>query len=513
MARQQQKDYKFTPGGAGVGTVKIPGNYEIADILTIINATDQTFIYNFADPDLGATVSFAKVLDADFPTAQDGVTTITLTVSTSSMNANDSLAIYIETEAQYIRPWPFGTDAVERMRTANPQSLIDADFEYGLQNTKWQSLSLNNDIPSIYEFPGSEMTLDVAGYATFIVSGTISSSGDTSIEIANQQGTTTPPWTADDYALVVNPYVANPPPTTHLTSTAPSSNQRTLTVANAAAFVSGDELVMVQLPSTNTTTMAGAITSGATTTFALTSTSGINIDDMLLVNTAEGSSIVWELVAVTGVSSPNVTVVRRRLNTNSGNVNINNGAGVRKVANVEIALVSTIDTITSLSVNRGWMNTTPVRDLTAGSIIQKLNKDPGTGSGANVEIVKLTTIGTAAGNAATIARGQLGTTAVTAAPEGSLLIRLCGIFQAGNAEVPVIAVDTDAHGISANAFVSTAQHNNSNTEGLYQVQQAETNYITYYPRKLTGLQLGYPLNKFDTQVRRAAAFTGATIVG
>ena len=54
MARQQQKDYVFTPGGAGVGTVKIPGNFEIADILTILNATDQTFIYNFADPDLGA---------------------------------------------------------------------------------------------------------------------------------------------------------------------------------------------------------------------------------------------------------------------------------------------------------------------------------------------------------------------------------------------------------------------------------------------------------------------------
>ena len=60
MARQQLKDYKFTPGGAGVGTVKIPGNYDIADILTVLNATDQTFIYIFADPELGGTVTFSK---------------------------------------------------------------------------------------------------------------------------------------------------------------------------------------------------------------------------------------------------------------------------------------------------------------------------------------------------------------------------------------------------------------------------------------------------------------------
>ena len=100
MARQQQKDYLVTPGGAGVGTVKWPGNYDSADILTILNATDQTFIYNFADPDLGGIVTFSKVYDSDFPTAQDGVTTVTLTTSTSTMSASDSLAIYIETEAQ-----------------------------------------------------------------------------------------------------------------------------------------------------------------------------------------------------------------------------------------------------------------------------------------------------------------------------------------------------------------------------------------------------------------------------
>ena len=510
MARQQLKDYKFTPGGAGVGTVKIPGNYDIADILTVLNATDQTFIYNFADPELGGTVTFSKAYDVDFPRAQDGVTTLTLTASASTMSANDNLALYIETEAQYIRPWPFGTDAVERMRTSNPQSLIDADFEYGLQNTKWQSISLNNDVPSIYELPGSELHVGTAGYVTFIASGTISSSGDTSIEISNQSGEATPSWEQNDYALVVNPYVANPPPTTYITANVTNSNQRSITVANAQPYIAGDELIMVQLPGTSTTTVSTlAITSGTTTTFTLTSTSGIIVDDMLLVQT--NTTNLWELVCVTGVSSPNITVVRRRLGTNSGNVNIDVGNSVRKVNNIEIAQVSSIDNGTSFSLNRGWMNTESVENMLAGSVIQKLNKDPGTGSGANVEIVKLTTIGTTEGNVAVIARGQLGTTAISAAPQGSPIIRLTGVFQAGNQEIPLVGIRIPTHEITANSFISTGQHSNSNTEGLYQVIDADTNYITYYPRILTGLQLGFTLNKFDTQVRKSAAFAGATI--
>jgi len=510
MARQQQKDYVFTPGGAGSGTVKIPGKYDISDILTILNATDQIFIYNFADPELGAIVTFSDAYDSSFPTAQDGVTTLTLTASTSTMSASDSLAIYLETQAQYIRPWPFGTDAVERMRVSSPQSLIDADFEYGLQNTKWQSLSLNNDIPSLYELPGSEWNVDTAGYITFLGAGTISNNSDTSITLYNQSGTRTSNWVQNDYALVINPHVANPPATTRLTANVTNSNQRTLTVADTTGIVANDELVIVALPATNnTTTATTAITSGATTTLTLAATTGIVAGTMLMVQT--DTTNIWELAMVTAVSNPNVTVVRRRLNSNSGNVNISIGNGVRVVSNVEIARVQNVISSTSLNLDRGWMNTTSISDLRSGTVIQKLNKDPGTASGSNVEIVQLTTVGTEVGNTAVIARGQLDTTAVSAAPEGSLMIRLTGIFQAGSSEIPRIGIYVTSHGFVAHNFISTTNHGNSNTEGLYQIISATTNVMTYYPRRLTGLQLGYPLNRQDTQVRKAAAFTGATI--
>lgn len=509
MARQQQKDYKFTPGGAGVGTVKFPGNYDIAEILTILNATSQTFIYNFADPELGAIVTFSKSYDSDFPQSQDGVTTVTLNISTSSMSSTDQLAIYIETEAQSIRPWPFGTDAVERMRVSNPQSLIDADFEYGLQNTKWQSLSMNNDVPSLYELPGSELNITTSGYASLIGQGDITNNTDTTINLSNQSGISTANWELNDYALIVNPYVANPPPTTYITVSAVNSNQRGITVANAQPFSSGDEVIMVQLPATNQTTVSNAITSGDTTTITVFDGSAFLPGQHIFVQTNQTN--LWELMTVTNVATNTLTVIRRRLGTNSANLSINLDRGVRIASNIEIAQVVTVDSSTSFSLNRGWMNTTPVRDMIVGSVIQKLNKDPGTSSGANVEIVKLTTVGNTQGNAAVITRGQLGTTAITSAPAGSVIIRLVGIFQAGNSEIPLVGSYIFENNHTANTFISTAQHNNSNTEGLYQVIQADTNYLFWYPRRLTGLQLGYTLNKFDTQIRKAGSFTGSLL--
>ena len=155
MARQQIKNYVFSPAGAGVGTVKIPGNFSNAQIIAILNATKQSFIYNFADSTLLGTITWSSIPDTNFPQSIDGVTTITLSTSTSTQSASDKLAIYVE--VNYPAQRPFATDAVERLRVANPQSLIDADFEYGLQKTKWQSLFTKNDNPIIYEIPGSDV--------------------------------------------------------------------------------------------------------------------------------------------------------------------------------------------------------------------------------------------------------------------------------------------------------------------------------------------------------------------
>ena len=58
-----------------------------------------------------------------------------------------------------VRPYNFGTDAIERMRVSLGESVIDADFEYGLQATKWQNYQEVRKTPSFYEIPGTDLVV------------------------------------------------------------------------------------------------------------------------------------------------------------------------------------------------------------------------------------------------------------------------------------------------------------------------------------------------------------------
>jgi hypothetical protein len=137
MAKKLIRDYAFTPGIAGVGTVRIPGRYALEQLLLITNVTDNVILYSFGNGTYaGTTVTFVAGNDAvNFPAIdqrQDGYTIITLATNTSTQSSTDKLQIFVdETESTgvIVRPWSFGTDAIERMRVSNPESLIDADFE------------------------------------------------------------------------------------------------------------------------------------------------------------------------------------------------------------------------------------------------------------------------------------------------------------------------------------------------------------------------------------------------
>jgi hypothetical protein len=163
MAKQLQRTYVFTPGAAGVGNIQIPGKIDQAQLLVITNVTTNSFLYNFADPTYaGTTVTFVRGNNASFPKTDqntDGYTQITLAVDTSSMLATHNIQIFTERTELITRPWPMGTDAFERTRVAAPQSMLDADFEYGLQPTKWQQIETMRGYPSIYEIPGTDQTL------------------------------------------------------------------------------------------------------------------------------------------------------------------------------------------------------------------------------------------------------------------------------------------------------------------------------------------------------------------
>ena len=62
-------------------------------------------------------------------------------------------------------------DPTNKLRTSNPQALIDTDFEYGVQNSKWESAALISNRP--FTFPGSAYLTNVSSMAMSTGSRTV----------------------------------------------------------------------------------------------------------------------------------------------------------------------------------------------------------------------------------------------------------------------------------------------------------------------------------------------------
>lgn len=74
-------------------------------------------------------------------------TIIVLSFNTASMSANDDLQFVLDQTENEIIPVEAYRDPVSKFRVSTAQSLIDTDFEYGSQPTKWETLSLVNNRP------------------------------------------------------------------------------------------------------------------------------------------------------------------------------------------------------------------------------------------------------------------------------------------------------------------------------------------------------------------------------
>lgn len=508
MARQRINQYVFAPGTSGLGTIKVQGRINLDEFLAIYNTTDGICIYNFGDPALGGTVTWAAGTTADFPTAYDGVTTLTLDADTSSMSAGDKLAVWVESQQIYTQPYGFGNDAIGRARIANPEALIDADFEYGLQNTKWQNYSVNNNIPGFFEYTGADINFSTNGYVAMIAGDdVITSNIDTSVRLSNSGS---PEWVVDDYALLISQTQGNTTPftSTYLTSAIPSPQERALTVASTTGFSVGDNVVIIPRPTSGGTTIATSITSTATTSVVVTSAAGAGIVDGCYVIVQTDTANVYEVMAVTNVSTNTLTVTRQTNNTNGAGANITSGNAIYVVPAIEVARVLEIANGTEIDLNRGWYNIPSVSSAATGSIIQKLS--------ANVELIQHTAISTAVNGAQTITRGEFSSTPLTAAGAGSLMVRMTGMYNAStNTEIPLVAVNAPDHGIGEGEgeYCTVINGVDSDVEGINIVSALgyNTNNFSYYPHRDPSLALGYPLNQTDTVVREAYPFTGADL--
>lgn len=146
--------YTFSPS---TKTITITNRYlRQEQIMLITNVTRNTVIYNFSDPALG----LASITNVP-PTNSMATNTCTLVLNynTTAMNAADRLAILVDEQDQSFTPSEVLTDPVNKFRTSSPQALIDTDFEYSTQATKWESLAMINNRPFAYYNTSSPITI------------------------------------------------------------------------------------------------------------------------------------------------------------------------------------------------------------------------------------------------------------------------------------------------------------------------------------------------------------------
>ena len=109
-------------------------------------------LYNFSDPlKSGST----------FYDAERDKTIMTFVHDTSHLDPLDQIQIFVDLQDQKIDFSETFTDPVSKLRVSNPQNLIDTDFEYGLQPTKWETVELVNNVPAFYSSSSDYSIADV----------------------------------------------------------------------------------------------------------------------------------------------------------------------------------------------------------------------------------------------------------------------------------------------------------------------------------------------------------------
>jgi len=144
-----ESDYTFNPS---TYTLTLRNKWIPQErIMLITNVTRNVVYYNFSD----STKSLTSVTKLD---TGDGLlhTVIVLNsalFSGTTQLSTDKIQIYIDEYAQTFIPEETFTDAAQKQRVTTPQSLIDTDFEYSIQPSKWETIFLTNNYPSYFPKP------------------------------------------------------------------------------------------------------------------------------------------------------------------------------------------------------------------------------------------------------------------------------------------------------------------------------------------------------------------------
>lgn len=137
--------YEFIPS---TNTVIVEGIYKPERFLIITNVTANQVIFTFNSTTAGLTS-----ISYNYTTEK---TTLVLDYNCSAMSATDKLQIFVEDDSSQVEPSDTFVDPVSKIRVSQPENLIDTDFEYGLQSTKWETLELVKNIPTFFSRNGDE---------------------------------------------------------------------------------------------------------------------------------------------------------------------------------------------------------------------------------------------------------------------------------------------------------------------------------------------------------------------
>ena len=278
MARKVllETTYTFTPS---TRTVVIPKVIPRERFILVTNVTTNQVIYNFSDPNLRAT-SYSSSTS----TAGVEATTVVLNYNTTSMSASDKLQFTIDEYDEKFSPSEVMMDPVGKLRVSEPQSLIDTDFEYGTQSTKWESISLLNNKPSaFYDVTAPLVVTDVTGIGTRTVT----------VVAANSPAAGTPVFIQETINSIANGWYL-------VDSVGAGSTNFTYTaranVTNGSMFdstktfaYSGSFFTQAAIPVSNSAGAAFAV-SGVGVTCTTTHAHGLTIGDGIFVRNTSGGS-------------------------------------------------------------------------------------------------------------------------------------------------------------------------------------------------------------------------------
>jgi hypothetical protein len=159
----------------------------------ITNVTTNQVIYNFSDPNLKLT-SHSVSQNA---TSGSATTTIVLQYNTAAMSSTDKLQVVIDEYAEKFEPDELYTDPVNKFRVSQPQSMIDTDFEYSTQATKWETLSLVNNRAFAYANVAANSDVSIGGPINVTSITVNSNSSFVTVYTANPPAVNTPIFVTD----------------------------------------------------------------------------------------------------------------------------------------------------------------------------------------------------------------------------------------------------------------------------------------------------------------------------